>query len=73
MSKGQTWAEGCSYGFDLGGDLPPFLDLRFADDMLIFARSSHQIMTLLDKLVEPLGDAVPKFNAEKTLLITTQA
>ena len=57
MSKWRTWAEGCSCGFDLGDDLPPLLDLRFADDILIFARSSHEIMTLLDKLVEFLGDA----------------
>ena len=73
MSKWRTWAEGCSFGFDLGDDLPPLLDLRFADDILIFARSSHEIMTLLDKLVEFLGDAGPKLNAEKTVLITTQA
>ena len=34
MSKWRTWAEGCSCGFDLGDDLPPLLDLRFADDIL---------------------------------------
>ena len=50
MSKWRTWAEGRSFGFDLGDDLPPLLDLRFADDMLILARSSHEIMTLFDKL-----------------------
>ena len=73
MSKWRTWAEGCAFGFDLGDDLPPLLDLRFADDILIFARSSHEIMTLLDKLVEFLGDAGLNPNAEKTVLITTQA
>ena len=46
---------------------------RFADGILIFARSSHEIMTLLDKLVEFLGDAGLKLNAAKTVLITTQA
>ena len=50
MSKWRTWAEGRSFGFALGDDLPPLLDLRFADDMLILARSSHEIMTLFDKL-----------------------
>ena len=49
MSKWRRWAEGCSFGFDLGDGLPPLLDLRFADDILIFARSPHEIMTLLDK------------------------
>ena len=65
MSKWRTWAEGCSCGFDFGNDLPPLLDLRLANDILIFARSSQEIMTLLDKLVEFLGDAGLKLNAEK--------
>ena len=65
MSKWRTWAEGCSFGFALGDGLPPLLDLRFADDIFIFARSSQEIMTLLDKLVQLLGDAGLKLNAEK--------
>ena len=69
----RTWAEGCSFGFDFGDDLPPLLDLRFADAILIFARTSHEIMTLMNKLVEFLGDAGLKLNAGKTVLITTQA
>ena len=64
MSKWRTWAEGCSFGFDLGDGLPPLLDLRFADDILIFARSSQDIMTVLDKLVQFLGDASLKLNAK---------
>ena len=55
----------CSFGFDLGDGLPPVLDLRFADDILISAKSSHEIMTLLDKLLQFLGDAGLKLNAEK--------
>lgn len=51
-----------------------FLDLGFANDILIFAGPSHEIMTLVDKLVEFLGDGCQKLNAEKkTVLITTQA
>ena len=73
MSKWRACAEGSSFGFDLGDGLPPLLDLRLADDMLIFARSSHEIMTLLDKVAQFLGDAGLKLNAEKTVLITTQA
>ena len=73
MSKWRTWAEGCSFGFDFGDGLPPLVDLRFADDILIFARSSQGIMTSLDKLVQFLGDAGLKLNAEKTVLITTEA
>ena len=73
MSRWRACAEGCSFGFGLGDGLPPLLDLRFADDILIVGRSSHEIMTLLDKLEQFLGDAGLKLNAEKTVLITTQA
>ena len=55
MSKWRTWAEGCSFGFDPGDGLPPLLDLKFADDILIFARSFREKITLLDKLVQVLG------------------
>ena len=73
MSKWRRWAEACSFGFDLGDGLPPLLDVRFAHDILIFARSPHEIMALLDKVVQFLGDAGLKLNAEKTVLIRTQA
>ena len=45
MSKWRRWAEGCSFGFGLGDGLPPLLDLKFVDDILICARSPHEIMT----------------------------
>ena len=44
-----------------------------SDLQMISSRSPHEIMTLLDKLVQFLGDAGRKLNAEKTVLITTQA
>ena len=31
--KWRTWAETCSFGFDLGDGLPPLLDLTFADEV----------------------------------------
>ena len=73
MSRWRTWAEGCSFGFDLGDGLPPLLDFRCEDDILISARPSQEIMTLLDKLVQFLGDEGLKLNAEKAVLITTEA
>ena len=49
------------------------MDFRFADDILLFARSPYEIMMLVKKLVHFLGDAGLKLNAEKTVLITTEA
>ena len=71
MSKWRAWAEGCSFGFDLGDGLPPLLDLRFADNILIFARFSHEIMSLLDKQVQVLGDGGLKLNAQPPPFLTT--
>ena len=72
MSKWRTWADGCSFGFDFGDGLPPLLDLRFADDILIFVQSFQEVMTLLDKLLQFLDDAGFKLNAKKTVLIVKE-
>ena len=40
-----------NYGFDAGDDMAFLLDLRFADDILLFARTPAQAMALLDDLV----------------------
>ena len=60
------------FAFGLGDGLPPLFDFRFADDTLIFASSSFEIIILLYELVQFLGDAGLKWNAEKTVLITPQ-
>ena len=59
-------------GIDLedGGD--PLLDLRFADDILVFATSSQQAAYLLDELVVALADVGLILNQDKTKLLTTQ-
>ena len=40
-----------NYGFDVGDDMAFLLDLRFADDILLFARTPAQAMALLDDLM----------------------
>ena len=59
-------------GIDLenGGDL--LLDLRFADDILVFATSSQQAAYLLDELVVALADVGLILNQDNTKLLTTQ-
>ena len=63
----RTWAGGCLFGFDFGDGLPPPVGSRFADDILIFAGSSEERLTLLDKLIHFFGDASLKSNAENTV------
>ena len=38
-------------GVDLGDAMPRLLDLRFADDILIFANTKEEVQNLLDSLV----------------------
>ena len=48
-------------------------DLRFADDILIFARSRVEAGNLLDALVNQLDRVGVIFDAHKTLVITNEA
>lgn len=65
MSKWRTWG-----GKDVGLDLALVrADMRFAGDIFKFAKSFHEIMTLLETLGLLLGD----IECAKTVLITTQA
>ena len=59
-------------GIDLEDGGQPLLDLRFADDILVFATSSQQAAYLLDELVVALADVGLILNQDKTKLITTQ-
>ena len=60
-------------GIDLEDGGEPLLDLRFADDILVFAASSQQAAYLLDELVVALADVGLILNEDKTMLLTTQA
>ena len=60
-------------GIDLEDGGEPLLDLRFADDILVFATSSQQAAYLLDELVVALADVGLILNQDKTKLLTTQA
>ena len=60
-------------GLDLGDGGPPLLDLRFADDILLFAGSAERLGYMLDKLVTSPGKVGLKLNAAKTKALTTQA
>ena len=42
-------------GFDLGDNLGNLVDLRFADDILLFANSGPEVAEILDKFVKAVG------------------
>ena len=60
-------------GLDLRDGGRSLLDLRFANDFLIFGTDYHVIGVLLNKLVENLGALGLQLNAQETKVLTTQA
>ncbi|CAK0892951.1 unnamed protein product [Prorocentrum cordatum] len=61
------------FGFDLGDGLRPLIDLRFADDILSFAKSAGEAKLQLDALVDELAKVGLVLNAAKTVVMTTEA
>ena len=55
-------------GFDLSDGMPHLIDLRFADDILLFARSALEVGRLLDSLVAELSEVGHLLNADKTVV-----
>ena len=58
-------------GFDLSDKMPHFIDLRFAGDILLFARSAMEVAGLLDSLVAELSEAGLLLNAAKKMILTS--
>ena len=72
MSAWRRNAETKRCGFDLGDTMPSLLDLRFADDILLFARTAAEAMALLDDLVRKLQKIGLQLNATKTIVLTSE-
>ena len=60
-------------GLNFGDGGIPMLDLRFADDILLFATSSVEAARMVDALVTCLKEVGLALNASKTKSLTTQA
>ena len=73
MQDWRSWAEGNGWGIDFHDGYPPLLDLRFADDILIFGDSAEGVASLLDALITTLDRTGLKVNASKTVILTTEA
>ena len=57
-------------GLDFGDGGFPLLDLRFADDILLFATSSVEAARMVDALVTCLKEVGLALNASKTKVLT---
>jgi len=60
-------------GWDLNDGLRNLLDLRFADDILLFGKTEAEVLKSLDALVHELSRVGLILNASKTVVLTTQA
>lgn len=60
-------------GWNLRDGLPNLLDLRFADDILLFGKTEREVLGNLDLLVHELSRVGLVSNASKTVVLTTQA
>ena len=60
-------------GVDLEDGGGPLLDLRCADDILVFATSSQQAAYLFDHFLVALADVGSTLNENKTKLLRTPA
>ena len=60
-------------GLDLGDGGIPLLDLRFTDDILLFATPSVEAARMVDALVTCLKEVGLALNVSKTKILTTQA
>ena len=62
-----------SYGLNLHDGMRALLDIRFADDLLVFATSRDDTIGLLEESVTSLGQVGLTLNKSKTKILTTQA
>ena len=60
-------------GVDFQDGMRTLLDLRFADDILLFAKTFEEINFLLDELVTCLAEVGLQLNVRKTKVLTTQS
>ena len=72
MSAWRQNAETRKCGFDLGDNMAFLPDLRFADDILLFARTAAEAMALLDDLVHKLQNIGLQLNTGKTAILTSE-
>ena len=72
MQKWRQRVENSACGIDLENGGSKLLDLRFADDLLLFARSKFEAIFMLETLMEELAYVRLCLNAGKTVVLTNE-
>ncbi len=73
MQKWRQRVENLTCGIDLEDGDSKLLDLRFADDLLLFARTKCEAIFMLETLMEELACVGLCLNAGKTVVLTNEA
>ena len=73
MHKWRQRMENSACGIDLEDGDAKLLDLRFADDLLLFARTKFEAIFMLETLMEELAYVGLCLNAGKTVALTNEA
>ena len=73
MRKWRLDVEHAQCGIDLQDGLHKLLDLRFADDILLFARTAQEALFLLETFVHEFAEVGLLLNGEKTVVLTNEA
>ena len=73
MQKWRQRMENSACGIDLEDGGAKLLDLRFADDLLLFARTKFEAFFMLETLTEELAYVGLCLNAGKTVALTNEA
>ena len=73
MKSWRVKVETLGYGVDLQDGGRCLLDLRFADDVLLFARSAEEASRMLEMLISELEFYGLFLNESKTVVMTTEA
>ena len=72
FSSVQQWAMHAHCGIDLQDALPKLLDPRFADDILLFARTAHETIFLFESLMQEFAEVGLLLNGGKTVVLTNE-
>jgi len=61
-----------SHGILLNDDMPRFTNTKYADDIMVFAKSDSELAVMIELLVEELAKIGLHLNGKKTKIMTNE-